>query len=231
MLEILINKNEDKKEIVLLENGKVVEYYIDEDNSRRKEGNIYTGIVRNIVYEDIQDISQEQTTKQIVTVEVLDPVTAEYNLEFCEGESAEYRGTTYTAAGTYEVLAEGEVRDTIITVNVVIYNDEVVHMDPRTVAAGDVVEMPDGEWFLGETAVSGSYQTSEADVENGLEFVQYGKTENECEKTTILAVTVTSREAIENIFVDENVEKVFRDGVLYIRRGDKLFNASGKRVE
>ena len=49
MLEILINKNDNKKEIVLLENGKVVEYYIDEGNSRRKEGNIYSGIVRNIV--------------------------------------------------------------------------------------------------------------------------------------------------------------------------------------
>ena len=49
MLEILINKNENAKEIGLLENGKLVEYYIDEPNSRRKEGNIYIGIVRNIV--------------------------------------------------------------------------------------------------------------------------------------------------------------------------------------
>lgn len=49
MLEILINKKENEKEIALLENGKLVEYYIDEENSIRKEGNIYIGIIKDIV--------------------------------------------------------------------------------------------------------------------------------------------------------------------------------------
>ncbi len=49
MLEILINRNETNKEIALVENGKLLEYYIDEQNSNRKEGNIYIGIVRDIV--------------------------------------------------------------------------------------------------------------------------------------------------------------------------------------
>jgi len=49
MLEIFISKNKDKKEIALVENGKLVEYYIDEQDSNRKEGNIYTGIVKDIV--------------------------------------------------------------------------------------------------------------------------------------------------------------------------------------
>lgn len=49
MLEILINKKEKEKEIILLENGKVVEYYIDEGDSIRKEGNIYIGITKDIV--------------------------------------------------------------------------------------------------------------------------------------------------------------------------------------
>ncbi len=49
MLEILINKKEDKKEISLIENGKLVEYYIDEQDSSRKEGNIYIGIVKDII--------------------------------------------------------------------------------------------------------------------------------------------------------------------------------------
>lgn len=49
MLEIIINKNENNKEIALLENGKMMEYYIDENNSIRKEGNIYIGIVKDIV--------------------------------------------------------------------------------------------------------------------------------------------------------------------------------------
>lgn len=50
MFEILINKNDKQKEIALLENGKLTEYYIDdEENSNRREGNIYIGIARNII--------------------------------------------------------------------------------------------------------------------------------------------------------------------------------------
>lgn len=49
MFEILINKNDKQKEIALLENGKLIEYYTDEENSTRKEGNIYIGIIRNII--------------------------------------------------------------------------------------------------------------------------------------------------------------------------------------
>ena len=49
MFEILINKNEEQKEIALLENGRLVEYYIDEENSNRKEGNIYIGIIKDII--------------------------------------------------------------------------------------------------------------------------------------------------------------------------------------
>ena len=49
MLEILINKENDKKNIALLENGRLLEYYMDEENSNRNEGNIYVGIVKNII--------------------------------------------------------------------------------------------------------------------------------------------------------------------------------------
>lgn len=49
MFEILINKNDKNKEIVLVENGKLVEYYIEEKNSNRREGNIYVGVVKDII--------------------------------------------------------------------------------------------------------------------------------------------------------------------------------------
>ena len=49
MFEILINKNNKEKEIALIENGKLVEYYINEENSNRREGNVYIGVVRNII--------------------------------------------------------------------------------------------------------------------------------------------------------------------------------------
>ena len=48
MLEIIINKSKEQKEIALVENGKLVEYYLDEE-SIRKEGNIYIWIVEDIV--------------------------------------------------------------------------------------------------------------------------------------------------------------------------------------
>lgn len=49
MFEIIINKREKDKEIALIENGKLVEYYIDEEKTNRKEGNIYIGITKNII--------------------------------------------------------------------------------------------------------------------------------------------------------------------------------------
>ena len=49
MLEILISRDNKERKIALLENGKLVEYYVDEEESIRKEGNIYIGIVKDIV--------------------------------------------------------------------------------------------------------------------------------------------------------------------------------------
>ena len=53
MTELFIQEQGTKKEIALLENGKLIEYYeenISGDNSQiRKEGNIYIGIVRDVL--------------------------------------------------------------------------------------------------------------------------------------------------------------------------------------
>lgn len=49
MFEILINKDDKQKEIALLENGKLIEYYTDEENSNRKEGNIYIGVICDVI--------------------------------------------------------------------------------------------------------------------------------------------------------------------------------------
>lgn len=49
MLEILINRNQEGKEIALVENGRLIEYYIDEEETTRKEGNIYVGVVKDII--------------------------------------------------------------------------------------------------------------------------------------------------------------------------------------
>ena len=49
MLEILISRDKEKRKMALLENGKLIEYYIEEEKSIRKEGNIYIGIVKDII--------------------------------------------------------------------------------------------------------------------------------------------------------------------------------------
>ena len=49
MLELLINKKENLKTIMLVENGILVEKHEEHENQKRLEGNIYLGRVVNIV--------------------------------------------------------------------------------------------------------------------------------------------------------------------------------------
>ena len=49
MTEIFIRKNKNNKEIALIENGVLVEYYEEDDKQTRKEGNIYIGIVKDVI--------------------------------------------------------------------------------------------------------------------------------------------------------------------------------------
>lgn len=49
MQELLVNVEKDKKEILLVENGKLMERYIDEQGKERLEGNIYLGVVENVL--------------------------------------------------------------------------------------------------------------------------------------------------------------------------------------
>ena len=65
MKEILINQQEDKKQILLIEDGKLVEKYTENVNVNRIEGNIYIGKVENIL-QGMQsafiDIGQKKNT-------------------------------------------------------------------------------------------------------------------------------------------------------------------------
>ena len=49
MTEIFVRKNKDKREIALVENGILVEYYEEDNKQARKEGNIYIGIVKDVI--------------------------------------------------------------------------------------------------------------------------------------------------------------------------------------
>lgn len=49
MTEILIQENNKNKKIALVENNELVEYYEEDDDTNRREGNIYIGIVKDII--------------------------------------------------------------------------------------------------------------------------------------------------------------------------------------
>ena len=49
MLELFINKKDDTKQIILTKDGKMIEFYEEEENTNRNEGNIFIGVVKNIL--------------------------------------------------------------------------------------------------------------------------------------------------------------------------------------
>lgn len=49
MLEIFIDKKENQEKVALIENGNLVEYYEEDEETDRKEGNIYVGTVKEII--------------------------------------------------------------------------------------------------------------------------------------------------------------------------------------
>lgn len=65
MKQIIMNKQQDKKQILLLEDGELKEKYIESANIRRIEGNIYIGKVKDVL-QGMQaafiDIGLEKTT-------------------------------------------------------------------------------------------------------------------------------------------------------------------------
>ena len=49
MTEIMIQTINGKKQIALVENGKLIEYYEEDKEYSRREGNIYIGIVKDVI--------------------------------------------------------------------------------------------------------------------------------------------------------------------------------------
>ena len=49
MTEIIVEKGTNGKQIALVENGKLVEFYEESEDYSRKEGNIYIGIVKDVI--------------------------------------------------------------------------------------------------------------------------------------------------------------------------------------
>lgn len=173
----------------------------------------------------------DSIVKYIIAVNLLEPVELEKAIAFCDGDSAEYRGKWYYVGGEDKLEIEDAVRDTIIYVHVTVYtpDDEVLY---ETVTAGETLQLPEGEWLLGETVVSGEYATTDADVPE-LVFVREGKTTEGCSIQVELVVTVQERTptGMQQVAESASAEKVLRDGVLYIRRKGTNFTITGIKVQ
>ena len=188
--------------------------------------------VHTVVYTTTNIAGCDSVVTLALTVQKMDVLTLEQTLEFCEGDTVAYRDVAYYEAGVDTIEISGEVRDTMIVVTVTVWEKTYAEI-LVTDTVGNTIELPEGEWLLGEEVVSGTYELQEADT-MGLEFVQYGETAHGCEAVTKLIVTVEERpmsEGIEDVFAEQAAKKFFRNGAIYIRRQDMLFGIDGKRVE
>ena len=188
--------------------------------------------VHYVVYETTNVAGCDSTVTLTLTVEKMETLETEpVLLGFCPGDSVEYRGKWYFESGLDTIYVEDAVRDTIIYVEAVVLPTSYEVLND-TVLSGHEIILPEGEWIIGEETVSGTYQTVQNAETEELTFYQYDQTGDGCEAVVELIVVVESNfEAIDTVLVDEQAEKFFRNGVLYIRRGEGIYTIDGKRVE
>ena len=186
--------------------------------------------VHTVIFYTVNAVGCDSTVTLTLTVTKQEALEIQQSLEFCEGDSVEFRGVWYKEAQEpFVINAEGEIRDTVINVTITVNPKEYSELQ-MTDTVGNVIALPEGEWLLGETVVTGSYELQEADTA-GLEFLQYSLTLAGCEALTVLFVTVIpapeEEQGFEQINAALKAEKFVLDGVMYIRRGDKIYTTTG----
>lgn len=186
--------------------------------------------VHTVIFDTVNAVGCDSTVTLTLTVTKQEALEIQQPLEFCEGDSVEFRGVWYKEAQEpFVINAEGEIRDTVINVTITVNPKEYSELQ-MTDTVGNVIALPEGEWLLGEKVVTGSYELQEADTA-GLEFRQYAQTPVGCEALTVLFVTVEPKpeeeQGFENINAALKAEKFVLDGVMYIRRGDKIYTTTG----
>lgn len=186
--------------------------------------------VHTVIFDTVNAVGCDSTVTLTLTVTKQEALEIQQSLEFCEGDSVEFRGVWYKEAQEpFVINAEGEIRDTVINVTITVNPKEYSELQ-MTDTVGKVIALPEGEWLLGEKVVTGTYELQEADTA-GLEFRQYAQTPAGCEALTVLFVTVEPKpeeeQGFENINAALKAEKFVLDGVMYIRRGDKIYTTTG----
>ena len=141
---------------------------------------------------------------------------------FCAGGSETFRGKEYTEAISENIEAIGDVRDTTYMVTVTV-NQPSATSEEKTITFGD-----DEEWngIALKDSVAGVYS---------IEYVTTNVLG--CDSVVTLNLTVKPKEeqgdatGLSNVEQAAEAVKVFRNGVMYIRRSDALYTITGERVE
>ena len=151
------------------------------------------------------------------------PVTyGRYEAQMCEGETVTYEGVTYSEA------YEGDIRiqeknqyggDSIVSLTVTVLPNYTID-EYKTIHEGDP-ESWEG-WNLGTMPVG----------EMTLDAWYY--TEQDCDSTLVLHLTVLPKQLETGLNTEQTkqrvAEKIMIGGQMYIRRGEELFDLTGRKI-
>ena len=149
-------------------------------------------------------------------------------IELCSGESAEYEGKTYKRAMIDSVLLSQKNQfggDSIVELVVFVYptlsitvTETIIEGTEQTWEGYDLSTYP-----VGDTTLVAAYSSIHG-----------------CDSIYTLKLTVTEKpvipdpephEGINNASVETKARKIIRNGQIYIRKGDELFDVLGNKVQ
>ncbi|MBO4665790.1 MAG: hypothetical protein J5612_02845, partial [Paludibacteraceae bacterium] len=156
---------------------------------------------------------------------VLPKVTTYGNdtIRLCEGEQAEYEGLTYSNPTKDSILLSQPNRfggDSIVELVVYVFPALFIEQED-TITEGDTLLWQGYDFSLmpvGDTTLVASYTSV-----NGCDSVY-------TLYLTVLPKTIEAIDQTESV-KQHHVEKFFRNGQLYIRRENQLFDLTGRKVE
>lgn len=201
--------------------------YVGAEESWHKQALSGYAVGTYTLYDSLQTVLLCDSVYTLALTVLERPTTyGTYAAAFCPGDSIEYNGVWYYEAGTYADLRLSEKNvlggDSLVTLTITLHetydlSDELIVLEEGTDSLWhgiDLALLPVGDTLLIDSL----------------------HTELGCDSIISVAVTITEKlEGPTTSLSDENVApaatKLFRQGALYIRRDDVLFDLRGSRVE
>lgn len=161
----------------------------------------------------------------VLTVEAIPATYGEYNAAFCAGDSIEYNGVWYkeTFSGDVTLAEKNHLGgDSIVTLTVTV--------NPTFFFEDDLITIEEGTDSLWH-----EIQLSELEVGEHVLYDSLTVAETGCDSVWSVTVVVSAKQiiptAIDETMVAPAATKFFRQGRIYIRRGEALYDMSGRKVE